>query len=190
MLEIDGRVRVAHGDPLVDGQPLAHQFARRLFLNMPAIVPDIRPENPLRVSWVSDLRPGAHATVATFEFRAFDKRFRVTVEDIEEPPWSPSDASFQRVTVDDPEAEVRKDLARMRAAPLLYAMSRGAFVAEVATMLKMVGIVGPVERHLHLRQAGGNDLVRGGLLVDREFAERVVDEAIRLLNETEPASTP
>lgn len=91
---------------------------------------------------------------------------------------------FTREPIVDLEAHVRDTLASMRARPRMWVMFRADFVADVSTMLTMLGINGNLCAHFH--DTKGNCILGLTTPIDDEFAQRTVDKAIRILDEVKP----
>lgn len=96
-------------------------------------------------------------------------------------------SDFTRKPLDDVEAFVRARLKHLRDRPKMWTVYRADFVAEVATMLWMLGLKGSFVVHFHDKD---QKMLRNvGELITEDFAHQVVDEALCILDE-HPATTP
>lgn len=90
-------------------------------------------------------------------------------------------SAFMRKSLDDPEGFVREQLKNLRQRPKMWTCYRADFVAEVATMLWMLGVKGSFTLHFH--EKNETTLLKVGAPITEDFAHQVVDEALRILDD-------
>ena len=95
-----------------------------------------------------------------------------------------AEETFIRKPLADAEHFVRVQLQRLRERPRMWTFYRSDFVAEVATMLWMLGVKGSLVIHFHDKD---KKMLRNvGEMITEDFAHKVVDEALRILDEHPP----